>query len=107
MHKEPELVKMWEEIAADLAHSPNLADDIYLRYDDIQPPEGVIRPTHMQQCLMVSDWGDAGFLALNPAIQHDGEWEAWHFANWHPGAVRYRSFVDLLRASLESTRYIQ
>jgi len=102
--KESELVKMWEEGATDFAEDPNLADDLYLRYDDTQPPEGVIRPTHMQQCLMISDWGDAGFLALNPAVQHEGEWEAWHFANWMPGARRYRSFVELLKESLAETR---
>lgn len=25
-----------------------------------------------------------------------GEWEAWYFANWLPGATRYRSFKQLL-----------
>jgi HEAT repeat protein len=27
----------------------------------------------------------------------DGEWETWFFANWVPGAVRYRSFAEWMR----------
>lgn len=34
---------------------------------------------------------------LNPhVVGPDGEWEAWDFASWHPGEVRYRSFWDLM-----------
>jgi hypothetical protein len=100
VEKEPELVEGWEEDATFFADA-DLADDPYLRYDNL-PPEGVIRPGHMRQCLMISHWGDAGFLALNPAQQHEGEWEAWHFANWMPGAQRYRSFAELMQNSYQS-----
>src|SRR5262249_28866812 len=32
---------------------------------------------------------------LNPmVVWPDGEWEAWFFANWLPGAARYPSFAD-------------
>jgi hypothetical protein len=31
----------------------------------------------------------------------DGEWEAWFFANWLPGATRYRSFADWMRQELD------
>ena len=98
--KDSFVVDLWEEDPMP-DNAPELSDERYLRYDDNQI-EGILRPGHMRQCLMISDWGDAGFLALNPVIQHKGEWEAWHFANWHPGATRYRSFADLLQASLES-----
>lgn len=96
--EEPELVEMWEEDP--IADDPELADHPYLLYDGNQF-EGALRPGHMRQCLMVSHWGDAGFLALNPAQQHEGEWEAWHFANWRPGARRYRSFAELMRDSYQ------
>jgi hypothetical protein len=34
---------------------------------------------------------------LNPCVvTEDGEWEAWYLAHWLPGAVRYRSFWDLM-----------
>jgi hypothetical protein len=99
--KEPELVEGWEANAAWFADDPDLADDPYLRYDEPQP-EGTLRPGHMRQCLMISHWGDSGFLALNPAQQHEGEWEAWHFANWMPGAQRYRSFAELMQDSYQT-----
>jgi hypothetical protein len=102
VQEDPELVKLWEEDP--ITDDPELADQPYLLYDDNQFA-GTLRPGHMRQCLMISHWGDAGFLALNPAQQHEGEWEAWHFANWHPGAVRYRSFADLMQESYQ--RYLE
>ena len=27
----------------------------------------------------------------------EGEWEAWFFANWLPGATRYHSFAELMQ----------
>ena len=36
---------------------------------------------------------------LNPlVVAPDGEWEAWRFANWIPGAERFPSFELLMRA---------
>jgi hypothetical protein len=96
--KDAFLVELWEKDPPPV-EGPELADERYLTYDASQVA-GIIRPGHMRQCLMISDWGDAGFLALNPAVQHEGEWEAWHFANWFPGAQRYRSFAELMRDSL-------
>jgi hypothetical protein len=32
----------------------------------------------------------------NCGIYASGEWEAWYFAPWMPGANRYRSFWDLM-----------
>ncbi|RZK19703.1 MAG: SMI1/KNR4 family protein [Hymenobacter sp.] len=93
-----ELVELWENDP--MPDDPELADQPYLSYDGNQFA-GALRSGHMRQCLMISHWGDAGFLALNPAQQHEGEWEAWHFANWYPGAVRYRSFAELMQNSYE------
>lgn len=98
--KEPTLVKLWEKDQTP-ADTPELADEYYLQYDDSQV-EGILRPGHLGQCLMISDWGDNGFLALNPAQQREGEWEAWHFANWMPGARRYRSFAELMHSSYQA-----
>lgn len=30
-------------------------------------------------------------------VDGDGEWEAWFFAAWMPGARRYRSFHDMIQ----------
>ncbi|MER6977287.1 hypothetical protein [Streptomyces carpinensis] len=42
---------------------------------------------------------------LNPCVvTSDGEWEAWYLAHWLPGAVRYRSFWDLMNDEYKSFR---
>ncbi len=58
----------------------------------------------LQSTLMISDVGDSAVYLLNPEIMTaSGEWEAWSFANWKPGAVRYPSFWDLMQAECQST----
>lgn len=53
---------------------------------------------HLAQTLCISEVGDSAVLLLNPmVIWPDGEWETWLFANWLPGATRYRSFADWMR----------
>lgn len=52
---------------------------------------------------ILSDRGDAAILLLNPEVVfEDGEWEAWYFATWLPGAMRFRSFADLMRYEAQS-----
>jgi SMI1 / KNR4 family (SUKH-1) len=50
--------------------------------------------------LDISDVGDVAIYVLNPTTVTipEGEWEAWFFSNWNPGAVRYRTFWDLMQA---------
>ena len=62
----------------------------YANSDSVQ-----FHPKHLQHTLCVSDIGDDAVLLLNPmVIWPDGEWETWFFANWLPGAQRFRSFAD-------------
>ena len=50
---------------------------------------------------------DSAIYLLNPkVVTPDGEWEAWFFANWLPGAARYRSFVELMQAEYRSFRQL-
>jgi hypothetical protein len=57
----------------------------------------------MPYVLEVSAEGDGAILLLNPlVVTPEGEWEAWSFANWYPGAVRYRSFWELMKRRYES-----
>jgi hypothetical protein len=57
------------------------------------------RPKHFRETLQISEVGDAAVYLLNPqVISKDGEWEAWFFANWIPGAHRYRSFREMMEA---------
>ena len=40
---------------------------------------------------------DVRLLLLNPRVRFpDGEWEAWDYAAWYPGVVRYRSFWEMM-----------
>ena len=49
----------------------------------------------------ISD-GDIGVCLLNPKVISDqGEWDAWVFES-ETGAIRYRSFWELMRAEYES-----
>lgn len=61
------------------------------------------RAEYLRDCLEISHDGDSAVCLLNPRIiGTDGEWEAWFFANWYPGAARYRSFAELMHAHYDS-----
>ena len=76
---------------------PRLPDDKYLVYGKAQDTVW-FRPEYLQTALEISDTGDDSILLLNPEIvTPEGEWEAWFFANWLPGATRYRSFAELMQ----------
>jgi hypothetical protein len=88
----------------ELNEEPPLTDDDYLVYDDAQDP-AFFRNEYLESALEISDTGDSAIYLLNPKIVTlDGEWEAWLFANWLPGASRHRSFADLMQAEHESFR---
>ncbi len=79
-----------------------LMDEEYLTYGDKQD-SCRFRTEYLQTALEISDVGDSAILLLNPKIVTDGgEWEAWLFANWMPGAYRYRSFGELVQGEHES-----
>lgn len=61
------------------------------------------RVKYLQATLLISEVGDSAVYLLNPEIKTaSGEWEAWFFANWLPGARRYHSFWDLMQAQRQS-----
>lgn len=103
VNTDADLVTLWER---GIESIPRVPDEDYFRYDDSQI-DGQVRGEYFRGLLMISDWGDAGFLALNPAVQHDGEWEAWHFANWMPGADRYRTFAELIAATFKNYKELK
>jgi hypothetical protein len=76
----------------------SLSDAEYFVYGDDQDPAR-IRPEYLQTALEISAVGDSALYLLNPTVvSDDGEWEAWHFANWLPGANRFRSFWEMMIA---------
>jgi len=57
---------------------------------------------YLYSCLQISDDTDGYVYLLNPKIfTPDGDWEAWSFGSKIPGAFRYRSFWDMMRADSE------
>jgi hypothetical protein len=49
--------------------------------------------------IVVSTTADQRVLLINPSrTDAGGEWEAWDFATWYPGAYRYPSFGRLVAA---------
>jgi hypothetical protein len=62
---------------------------------------------HMPGTLVISEIGDAAIMLLNPAVKTpDGEWQAWFFANWIPGADPHDSFVLMLQQEYETLLHI-
>lgn len=73
-----------------------LPDEDYFAYGENSVS---FRITHLKETLQISEVGDSAVYLLNPqVITKEGEWEAWFFANWLPGARRYRSFEELMLA---------
>jgi len=80
-----------------------IPDQLYFVYGPEQDP-AYLRTEYLPELLEISHDGD-GFYLLNPqVVGPDGEWEAWFFASWHPGAQRHRSFAELMRAHWQSFR---
>jgi len=71
-------------------------DKDYFNYQTVDVVD--FEPDHLKNGLCISEVGDEAVVLLNPmVIWPDGEWEAWLFANWLPGAMRFRSFAEWAR----------
>ncbi|MFF3068889.1 SMI1/KNR4 family protein [Kitasatospora sp. NPDC057936] len=92
---DPELVAPWVETAG----SFEVPDEDYYAYGEEQDP-CLMRAEYLPHTLKISHTPNAtDVYLLNPlVVTADGEWEAWYLAHWLPGAVRYRSFWDLMNA---------
>jgi len=79
-----------------------ISDEDYLVYGEMQYTFR-IRSEYLKTALEISAIDDDGqILLLNPKIiTEDGEWEAWFFAPWMPGAKRYRTFWELMQAEYQ------
>jgi hypothetical protein len=93
--REPEWLGGWMsgiELGAGTAgDGAGLADD---------PADPATAPSEdLAETVVISTTADERVLLLNPRRIHDaGEWEAWDFATWYPGAYRYPSFAALVDA---------
>jgi hypothetical protein len=78
----------------------NYAPEEYFTYDD----RPIYDSEHFRKSIVIADPipGDSMIYVLNLLIVAiDGEWEAWRFAHWIPGAERFPSFELLMRAEHE------
>ena len=83
---------------------PAISDKEYFVYGAKQDCVN-FRTEYLQTALQISEVGDGAVVLLNPkVVTPDGEWETWFFANWLPGAVRYRSFAEWLMEERRTCR---
>lgn len=72
-------------------------DEEYFVYGAEQD-SSTFRDRYLQTALQVSAVYETNVYLLNPRVVFpDGEWEAWFHAHWAAGAVRHRSFWELMR----------
>jgi hypothetical protein len=75
----------------------SVPDEAYFVYGDEQDTS-LLRDEYLQTALLIGGNPEQGLILLNPQVTfEEGEWEAWLFANWFPGAARYRSFRELMQ----------
>jgi SMI1 / KNR4 family (SUKH-1) len=88
----PEAIEAWTGETESV-----IPDEVYFQYGPGQDPINM-RTSYLHGALQIStqEVGGTAVCLLNPAIVHNGEWEAWVWAHWFPGAYRYRSFAELL-----------
>ncbi|MEU1467765.1 SMI1/KNR4 family protein [Streptomyces sp. NPDC005761] len=98
---DPELIEGW----GDDRGRDGVPDEEYFVYGEEQDC-CALRTVYLSDMLKVSRTPDAGDVyLLNPrVVTPEGEWEAWYLAHWLPGAVRYRSFWDLMNDEYRSFR---
>ena len=84
----------WDEGVAASGGEEEVSEGVHRATEDT----AVFRRAYVEDSLLISHVED-GFLLLNPAVRrHEDteEWEAWHFANWYPGAARWPAFCAML-----------
>jgi cell wall assembly regulator SMI1 len=88
--------------------NPEMAEPTDEEYFDYSNSNELnFRSNHLFAMLQISDTDD-GVMLLNPlAVTPDGEWEAWFFANWIPGANRYASFAHMMAETYCSLRKLE
>lgn len=92
----------WEDGAKAYGEAIPVSDEEYFVYGPEQD-SCKFRDEYWRATLAISGIGDSAIYLLNPlVVTTDGEWEAWCFANWFPGARRHRTFWELMQYELQS-----
>lgn len=79
-------------------HTIEVSDEEYYQYGGHQDPVN-LRTEYLHSALQISSIEEGSVFLLNPKVVGErGEWEAWEFGTAIPGAYRYRSFWELMKA---------
>ncbi len=100
-------INAWRE--GEQLYGPTIIpDEEYFVYGDEQYSYS-IRSEYLQTALDISAVERAGtaMCVLNPQVVRDGEWEAWFWAHWLPGAHRFGSFQELMLDLHQSFRSVE
>lgn len=77
---------------------PNYYNYGYRFIDSERPDPGLMHNADMDYVLYIGNFFDDAELLLNPReVSADGEWEAWELSSTAPGAIRYRSFAEMMQ----------
>jgi SMI1/KNR4 family protein SUKH-1 len=89
-----------------------ISDKKYFQYGKSQDPV-LIRREYVPETLLISDLDNVDLYLLNPMVVTDDEnedWEAWELSSKLAGAIRRRSFEELMQLqarSLEQRRLVR
>lgn len=97
-NSDPDFYKLY---STEFASCFNATNEEYFVYGKDQRTTD-FRSEYLINSLAISGWGDAAILLLNPHVKFGDEWEAWMFAVWHHGPVRYKSFEELMKEEYSS-----
>jgi hypothetical protein len=85
-----EYADIWNETSSEVD------DETYAQYGAHQNPV-CVRAEYLYSSLQISGVYDGYVCLLNPKIVNtNGDWEAWDFGSRIPGAIRYRSFWEMM-----------
>jgi SMI1 / KNR4 family (SUKH-1) len=107
--RQQDLIDVW------LEENVSVSDEEYFIYGSGQDSSSM-RSEYLPDTLEIGGVASEGYtllypqtassnlIMLNPQVRfNNGEWETWKFANWYPGAVRYRSFLEMMQISHSQT----
>lgn len=91
----------------ELWEPPSVSDQEYFVYGKDQDCSK-LRAEYLSTAIEISDVSESAVYLLNPqVVTKEGEWEAWFFSDWLPGADRYPSFWDMMQAEYQNFLELQ
>jgi cell wall assembly regulator SMI1 len=96
---EPDLLEAYEDQED---FDSELTDEMLNDYSDINNSKWKF--SDFKETIVISDWGDATLVMLNPNSKNKIDYEVWEFGNWFPGAHRFQTFTHFIQSQIESTK---